>query len=73
VGDYLEFLGKENIVITSDEKGELTVTKYMSRETAMNALTGMEEKNSHKDGQKNIVREGSWVVIGGVKLPVNKT
>ncbi|MCD4785991.1 MAG: hypothetical protein K8T10_19395 [Candidatus Eremiobacteraeota bacterium] len=73
VGDYLDFLNKKNMVISSDEKGELTVTKYLSRESAMNALTGM-DKNSQVDdkSQKSITKMGSWVVIGGVKLPVNE-
>jgi len=73
IGDYLEFLSKENIVLSSDNEGNMTVTKYMSREAALNVIGGSKDNSANaQTGDLSISRKGGWVVIGGVKLPVNK-
>jgi hypothetical protein len=68
ISDYLEYLNKENIVISADEKGNLTATKFYDKKEAMDALAGNSDSGAEK---KTVDFEKGLVIIGGVKLKVN--
>jgi hypothetical protein len=72
IGDYLEFLQKENVVLTCDGKGRVTATQFFSRQAALDVVTGTHAGPSGKtpSGQ-GILRSGSWILINGVKLPIS--
>ena len=84
VSDYLEYLSKENVTISADENGNITATKFFTKEAAMEALndkgsvaaasSGNEVKSETPADsleKKTITRTGNSIIIGGVKLQVN--
>lgn len=84
VGDYLEYLAKENVTISADKDGNIIATKFFTKEAAMEALGGKDSlldapsgKNSKPTEsepaeKKTITKEGNQVIIGGIRLNINK-
>ena len=83
VGDYLEYLSKENVTISSDKDGNIIATKFFTKEAAMEALGGKNsllEAHSGKNSEitaepsqkKTITKEGNQVIIGGIRLNINR-
>lgn len=71
VSDYLEFLNKQNIVISKDNKGNLKATQYFSKEAALKSLNGGRPESNRPEENLEVVTEKQYVIIGGVRLPVN--
>ncbi len=84
VGDYLEYLSKENITISADNDGNIIATKFFTKEAAMEALEGKESlitapsgRNDNATGSapgetKTIIKEGNQIIIGGIRLNINR-
>lgn len=84
IGDYLEYLQKENVTISADKDGNIIATKFFTKEAAMEALGGKESPAEAPSGKhaktsapepeekKTITHEGNQIIIGGIRLNINK-
>jgi hypothetical protein len=63
---YLEFLEKESIILKLDNSGQVKVTRYIDRDSALRSLTGAGPGSDSMD----VMELEDFVLIGGIKLPI---